>query len=269
VLSDEQRAELNAAVERLAWTSARATLGLEPAPGPRYDGDPREQWLSALSALLAIRDSAEQLAASAALSAAQQGADYPEIGAAAGMTRQGARRKWPGLAGLPDVREHKLAWWSTWGERFTECVRAVLVLPQAQGLPWLDNLRAHLLSLDETTPAETLDLMLVDAYAVALNAPTPADPDDARPLGMLAALTADAYATTNGHSALIARKPKPCSTPDCPAESIVELLRRDGGFPAVPACRQHALDALRKPAARIVTAYQPDVAPSLFAEARG
>ncbi|MEV6604147.1 hypothetical protein [Kutzneria sp. NPDC051319] len=269
MLSDQERAELDAAVEKLAWTSARASLGLHPEPGFRYDGDPREQWLATLNALLAIRDSAEQLAASAALSAAQQGADYPEIGAAAGMTRQGARRKWPGLAGMADAREVKAAWWTARGEQFLECVRAVVLIPEAQSLPWLNGLRGHLLSLDDVAPGEALDAMFIDAYTVALNTPTPEDPADARHLGLLAALMADARAATNGLSPLVPRKRKPCSTPYCPAEPVVELLREDGAFPAVPACQPHAVDVLRHPSARIVNAFQPDVALSLFAEVRG
>ena len=82
------------------------------------DVDLRQMWLAKLASLLAIRDTAEQLAASAALSAAQRGADYPAIGDAAGMTRQGARRKWPGLAGLSDERQRKLAWWDSRGDQF-------------------------------------------------------------------------------------------------------------------------------------------------------
>ncbi|GAA3439204.1 hypothetical protein [Kutzneria kofuensis] len=253
-LSNEQRAELAAAVDRLAWTSARETAG--------PDADRRESWLAALTSLLVIRDSAEQLAASAALSAAQHGADYPDIGAAAGMTRQGARRKWPGLAGLADARQRKLAWWNTWGEQFVECVRAVLAVTEE--LPWSANLRARL----EEASSDALDLMVVDAHAVALNAATPADPAAARSIGLLAALTADAYAATNGHSALIGREAKACGTVDCPAEPIVDLLRPDDHGP-VPACRQHAVEALRRPATRIVSAYQPDVALSVLTEAHG
>ncbi|MFC0541483.1 hypothetical protein [Kutzneria chonburiensis] len=84
MLSDEQRAELTAAIDRLSRADDA-------------DGDQREHWLAVLTTLLAVRDSAEQLAATAARRAAEHGADYPDIGAAAGMTRQGARRKWPGL----------------------------------------------------------------------------------------------------------------------------------------------------------------------------
>ena len=261
MLSDEHRAELTTAVERLAW----ATLDLDPGT----KGESQERWLAVLTALLAIRDDAEQLAGSAALSAAQHGADYPAIGLAAGMTRQGARRKWPGLAGLSESRQRKRGWWDIWGSQFVECVRAVVALPEVQDLPWLANLRVRLAGLDETSPHGAFELMLVDAYSVALNAPTPADPADARLLGLLSALTAEAYAATNGHSDLIPRASKLCATTDCGAESIIELLRQHAGFPAVPACRPHALEVLREPAARVVTAYQPDVAVSLFVEARG
>jgi hypothetical protein len=216
---------------------------------------------------MAIRDDADQLAGSAALSAAQHGADYPAIGAAAGLTRQGARRKWPGLAGLATARQRERAWWETWGEQFEECVRAVLVMSTTQGLPWLANLRLRIATLDEKTPRQTFDLMLVDAYAVALNAPTPDDPDEARRLVLLSAITAEAYAALNGHSELTERVVKPCA--ECGSESIVDLLLRDAGFPAVPACREHALAALREPATRVVTVHEPGVAMSLFVEARG
>lgn len=261
-LSNSQRAGLAAAVERLAWT----TVGGAPDDGPRSDADLRQLWLAALTSLLAIRDSAEQLAASAALSAAERGADYPEIGAAAGMTRQGARRKWPGLAGLADVRQRKLAWWAARGDQFLDCVRSVLeTLAGQPELPWLDTLRSRLAEIDQAAPARRLDLldmMVIDAHAVAMNAP--AGP---RPIGLLAALTADSYAATNGHSSLIDRTAKTCGTPGCPSEPVVDLFHT--GQPPTPACRHHAVEALRQPANRIVTAYQPDVALAVFAEAHG
>ncbi|QUQ62953.1 hypothetical protein [Kutzneria sp. CA-103260] len=255
-LSNEQRADLAGAVERLAWATARETLGSET------DAEPRQLWLATLGSLLAIRDSAERLAASAALSAAEHGADYPAIGAAAGMTRQGARRKWPGLAGLSDGRQRKLTWWAAHGDEFVDCVRAVVESLGGQAeLPWLDSLRVRLAEIDaaSTLRLDVLDLMMIDAHAVALNAP--ADPGL---VGLLAALTADSYAATNGHSALISPAVKACGTRDCPSEPIVELL--DAGHPAVPACRRHAVEALRR-SSRIVTAYRPDVALSVFAEA--
>src|SRR5215469_6064622 len=179
LLSNAQRVALTTAVEQLAWTVAREALELEPEAGPRSDladADLREMWLAALTSLLAIRDSAEQLAASAALSAAQRGADYPAIGAAAGMTRQGARRKWPGLAGLSDERQRKLAWWASRGDQFTRCARAVLAT-SADG-PHLAALRDRLDDIGQASPAQrtdAFDMALVDAAAIA-GAPAPADP---------------------------------------------------------------------------------------------
>ncbi|KAA2252396.1 hypothetical protein F0L68_35705 [Solihabitans fulvus] len=274
----EQRAKLTAAIEQLAWTVGRETLELEPDAEPRSDlpdADLRQLWLAALTSLLAIRDSAEQLSASAALSAAQRGADYPAIGEAAGMTRQGARRKWPGLAGLAGHRQRKLTWWNTRGDQFIECFRTILAMAERQpGLPWLANLHTRLAELEQASPAQrldALDMMLVDAHAAALNASPPSDSTTGRPIGLLAALTADAYAyaATNGHSLLITRDAKACGTHDCTRDAVVELLSPDSGHQTLPAGRQHAVEALRHTANRIVTAYQPDVALSVFAETHG
>jgi hypothetical protein len=109
----------------------------------------------------------------------------------------------------------------------------------------------------------------VDAVAVAVGAPAPAEPAAAHACGLLAALTADAYAAMNSHSSLVSREDLACGTDDCPSEPIVELWRPDFGHRAVPACREHAVQALGQPATRIVAAYQPDVALSVFAEAHG
>ena len=87
--------------------------------------------------------------------------------------------------------------------------------------------------------------------------------------GLLAALTADAYAAMNSHSSLLSREDRACGTDGCPREPIVELWRPDFGQRPVPACREHAVEALGQPATRIVAAYQPDVALSVFAEAHG
>jgi hypothetical protein len=272
-MSDAQRTDLTTAVEQLAWTVVREMLELEPDAGPRSDlpdADLRQMWLAALASLLAIRDSAEQLAASAALSAAQRGADYPAIGDAAGMTRQGARRKWPGLAGLSDERQRKLTWWYSRGDQFAQCVRAVLTTSE-EG-PRLAALRERLDDIEQASPAQRIDafdMALVDAVAVAVGAPTPAEPTAAHASGLLAALTADAYAAMNSHSSLVSREDLACGTDDCPSEPIVELWRPDFGHRAVPACREHAVEALGQPATRIVAAYQPDAALSVFAEAHG
>ena len=272
-MSDAQRADLSTAVEQLARAAARGMLKLDGAAEPRSDlpeSDRRQLWLAELTALLAIRDSAEQLAASAALSAAQHGADYPAIGDAAGMTRQGARRKWPGLAGLSDERQRKLAWWHRRGDQFAQCVRAVLTT-SAQS-PRLDILRARFAEIEQASPAQRIDafdLALVDAHTVAVSDPVPADPAGVRASGLLAALTADAYVAMNSHPLLLARADLACGTGDCRSAPIVELWRPDSGHRPVPACRAHAVEALGQPATRIVAAYQPDVALSVFAEAQG
>jgi hypothetical protein len=272
-LSDAQRTDLAAAVEQLAWTAVRETLQLDPDAGPGSDlpdADLRHMWLAALAALLAIRDSAEQLAASAALSAAQRGADYPAIGDAARMTRQGARRKWPGLAGLSDERQRKLTWWNSRRDQFAQCVRAVLATSQ-EG-PRLAALRERLGDIEQASPAQQIDafdMALVDAVAVAVGNPAPADPAAAHASGLLAALAADAYAAMSSHSSLLSREDLACGTDGCPCEPVVELWRPDFGHRAVPACREHAVEALGQSATRIVAAYQPDVALSVFAEACG
>ncbi|MGW5526718.1 response regulator [Streptomyces xanthochromogenes] len=53
--------------------------------------------LTLLHVLVQVQRSAERLQRSAAEQAAQAGAGYPQIGEACGLTRQGARRRWPEL----------------------------------------------------------------------------------------------------------------------------------------------------------------------------
>ncbi|MEV0733437.1 hypothetical protein [Polymorphospora sp. NPDC050346] len=60
--------------------------------------DPQTTALAVLATARAVAALADELSTAAAAAAARVGADYPEIGRAAGMTRQGARRRWPGLA---------------------------------------------------------------------------------------------------------------------------------------------------------------------------
>lgn len=275
-MSDAQRAALSTAVEELAWTMAREVLELEPGTGPESDlpdPDLRQMWLTVLTSLLAIRDSAEQLAGSAALSAAQRGADYPAIGEAAGMTRQGARRKWPGLAGLSDERQRKLTWWDQRGAQFVGCVDAVLAASADQA--WasrLVSLRQRFDDLEQASPAaraDAFDMALIDAHLIATSAPTPTGSAATAASGLLAALIADAYAATNSHSELLNRDGVACSTDGCTGKPIVELWRPDVDQQARPACREHAVETLGQPATRIVAAYRPDVALSVFAEANG
>ncbi|MFF9909349.1 hypothetical protein [Streptomyces sp. NPDC013457] len=57
--------------------------------------------LTRLFVLEELRRAAERLQRAAAAEAASAGAGYPQIGEACGMTRQGARRRWPGLLDHP------------------------------------------------------------------------------------------------------------------------------------------------------------------------
>jgi hypothetical protein len=184
------------------------------------------------------------------------------------MTRQGARRKWPGLAGLSDERQRKPTWWAGHGDQFARCARAVLAaLPEG---PRPAALRERLDDIEQASPAQQIDafdMALVDAAAVAVSAPAPADPAAAHACGLLAALTADAYAAMNSHSSLLSREDLACEADGCPREPAVELWRPDFGHRPAPACPEHAAQALGQPAIRIVAAYQPDIALSVFTQA--
>lgn len=138
---------------------------------------------------------------------------------------------------------------------------------------WCGNWFGHharLNDVEQAAPAQRIDafdLALVDAHTVAVGAPAPAEPTAEHASGLLAALTADAYAATNGHSSLAIRADLACGTDDCLSEPIVELWRPDFGHRPVPACGEHAIAALAHPGTRIVAAYQPDVTLTVFFEA--
>ncbi|WP_371673704.1 hypothetical protein OG985_42120 [Streptomyces sp. NBC_00289] len=59
--------------------------------------DARGRALVRLRVLADVREAARHLEDQAAHTAAASGAGYPEIGQAVSMSRQGARRRWPGL----------------------------------------------------------------------------------------------------------------------------------------------------------------------------
>ncbi|MEU1122504.1 response regulator [Streptomyces sp. NPDC005899] len=65
-------------------------------PSPPSADDPA-QALGLLHVLEQLQKAAERLQREAAVDAARAGAGYPQIGDACGMTRQGARRRWPDL----------------------------------------------------------------------------------------------------------------------------------------------------------------------------
>ncbi|GIJ28262.1 hypothetical protein Vqi01_34240 [Micromonospora qiuiae] len=77
-----------------------ASLLTQPIGGDSVSALPQDRHLRRLAALMAIRAAADDLATAAAFDAAKHGAMYPAIGEAAGITRQAARVRWPGLADL-------------------------------------------------------------------------------------------------------------------------------------------------------------------------
>ncbi|MEU5919978.1 response regulator [Streptomyces sp. NPDC004288] len=91
--STETAAVLDAAVGDLARHLAQQLVKTPSRPAP----DDPSHALTVLHVLDHLQRATERLQRDAAVAAAQAGAGYPQIGAACGMTRQGARRRWPGI----------------------------------------------------------------------------------------------------------------------------------------------------------------------------
>jgi CheY-like chemotaxis protein len=85
---------------------ATGALGVRPA-GMSVAG-PAAEPLKRLRVLAHLARAVESRAAQAAEHAARSGATYPELGRAWGMTRQGARRRWPGLVFRRPADRHPL-----------------------------------------------------------------------------------------------------------------------------------------------------------------
>ncbi|MFC8967367.1 response regulator [Streptomyces sp. NPDC057094] len=84
----------DAAVDELARRIAHQLM--EDPPPPPTAADPTHA-LTRLHVLTHLQRAAERLQREAAVDAARAGAGYPQIGEASDMTRQGARRRWPGI----------------------------------------------------------------------------------------------------------------------------------------------------------------------------
>ena len=98
-MDDQLREELEALV--WAWARRQGHMDAETPHEVGLTHERRRQaWLATLAGLTAVQESAAELSRTAATRAVEYGADYPDLGRATGMTRQGARRRWPGLAGL-------------------------------------------------------------------------------------------------------------------------------------------------------------------------
>ncbi|MEU0126611.1 response regulator [Streptomyces sp. NPDC006289] len=85
---------------RLAVAEAARQLVVSSPVGVPDGQDPdelRNDALASLRALAYLGRAVEECAALAARTAAQEGAGYPQLGRAWGVSRQGARKRWPGL----------------------------------------------------------------------------------------------------------------------------------------------------------------------------
>ncbi|MFJ9761820.1 hypothetical protein [Streptomyces sp. NPDC101149] len=69
--------------------------------GPVDHSPEQAEALAHLHLLTHLQQAVDRLEAQAAHQAADAGAGYPQIGRASNMTRQGARRRWPGLLNQP------------------------------------------------------------------------------------------------------------------------------------------------------------------------
>ncbi|MFE5582806.1 hypothetical protein [Kitasatospora sp. NPDC056531] len=105
-ITAEERAELAAALldalNPLATAVRSRATGL---PEERmWHADPAEVALSVLSAWKLVDAEVKRLTATAAATAGSYGASYEQLGAAWGITRQGARKKWPEAVSRPAAR---------------------------------------------------------------------------------------------------------------------------------------------------------------------
>ncbi|MGA5817904.1 hypothetical protein ACPC54_08605 [Kitasatospora sp. NPDC094028] len=99
---DELAQALLDALNPLAAVVRSRTTGL---PEERmWNADPAEIALSVLSAWKLLDAEVKRLTAVAAATAGSYGANYEQLGAAWGITRQGARKKWPDAVSRPAAR---------------------------------------------------------------------------------------------------------------------------------------------------------------------
>ncbi|MFJ1902053.1 MULTISPECIES: response regulator [unclassified Streptomyces] len=96
---------------RCAVAEAARQLSLPTAVADGDGQDPNEfrsDALASLRALAYLGRAVEECAALAARAAAQEGAGYPQLGRAWGVSRQGARKRWPGLVFAARPASHPL-----------------------------------------------------------------------------------------------------------------------------------------------------------------
>ncbi|KJY33865.1 hypothetical protein [Streptomyces sp. NRRL S-495] len=102
-ITPEERAELTKALtdalDPLAAAIRSRQSGLSTAR--MWEADPVEVTLSVLAAWKVVDTEVKQLTALAAATAGSYGANYEQLGTVWGITRQGARKKWPDAVPRP------------------------------------------------------------------------------------------------------------------------------------------------------------------------
>ncbi|MEU8135385.1 hypothetical protein [Streptodolium elevatio] len=104
---DEIAAVAHAAVADLAHRLTRSAFRDPRDPDAPHDEAVRRDALAELRVLMHIQRAVEEHMQDAAALAADAGAGYPQLGNACRITRQGARRRWPGI--LSAAPGHHLA----------------------------------------------------------------------------------------------------------------------------------------------------------------
>ncbi|MFH9350098.1 hypothetical protein [Kitasatospora sp. NPDC017646] len=109
-ITPEERSELaSALLEALNPLATAVRARAAGLPEERmWDADPAEVALSVLSAWKLVDVEVKRLTATAAATAGSYGASYEQLGVAWGITRQGARKKWPEAVGRPAARPGSL-----------------------------------------------------------------------------------------------------------------------------------------------------------------
>ncbi|MFE6866456.1 hypothetical protein ACFVFS_07855 [Kitasatospora sp. NPDC057692] len=104
ITPDEQSALAAALLDALNPLAAAVRSRATGQPERRmWDGDPAEVALSVLAAWKVVDTEVKRLAETAAGTAGSYGASYEQLGAAWGITRQGARKKWPDAVPRPST----------------------------------------------------------------------------------------------------------------------------------------------------------------------
>ncbi|MFJ5818910.1 hypothetical protein ACIQGT_34190 [Streptomyces sp. NPDC093108] len=108
ITHEEQTALGKALLDALDPLASAMRARVTGLPAERmWDADPVDVTLSVLTAWKVVDAEVKRLTAIAAGTAGSYGASYEQLGAAWGITRQGARKKWPDARDRPVVAEAK------------------------------------------------------------------------------------------------------------------------------------------------------------------